>query len=129
MTYVYEQLDVWQKAMQFAGNVMDIVSSSANTDGCQKVLLNLGASSTQIAAAIAAGKSYGSKHDFAKHLYQSRGALYETMTLLDLLKQKQILSEEKYLEFDASANQLTAMLTNLVKSIYKPKNDNAKAEK
>lgn len=128
MTYIYEKLDVWQKAMQFAGKIMDTVSTSVNAHEYQKVMQNIGAKSTQIAGAIAAGKSYTSKHDFAKHLYRSRGALYETMTMLELLKQKQIIPEDKYIEFDASANQITAMLTNLVKSLYKPKSDNAKAE-
>ncbi len=129
MTYVYEKLDVWQKAMQFSGKILDTVSVSGNTDGYQKVMQNLVAKSTQIAGAIAAGKSHSSKHDFAKHLYRSRGALYETMTMLELLKQKQILSEDKFVEFDGAANQIVAMLTNLVKSIYKPKNDHAKSEK
>ncbi len=128
MTYIYEKLDVWQKAMQFSGKIMDTISATTNADGYQQILRNLGARSTKIAGAIAAGKSYSSKHDFARHLYQSRGALYETMTMLELLKQKQILSENKFIEFDAAANQLTAMLTNLVKSIYKPKTDNTKAE-
>ncbi|MBT8352014.1 MAG: four helix bundle protein [Deltaproteobacteria bacterium] len=128
MTYIYEKLDVWQKAMQFAGKIMDTVPTSVNAHEYQKVMQNIGAKSTQIAGAIAAGKSYTSKHDFAKHLYRSRGALYETMTMLELLKQKQIIPEDKYIEFDASANQITAMLTNLVKSLYKPKSDNAKAE-
>jgi len=129
MTYIYEKLEVWQKAMQFAGKIMDTISETSSIDGYQRILQNLGASSTKIAATIAAGKSYSSKHDFARHLYRSRGALYETMTMLDLLKQKQILAEDKFAEFDASANQLVAMLTNLVKSIYKPKNTPAQSEK
>jgi four helix bundle protein len=128
MTYVYEKLDVWQKAMQFSGKIMDTVSVSVNADGYQKIMQNLGAKSAQISGAIAAGKSHSAKHDFARHLYQARGALYETMTMLELLKQKQILSEDKFIEFDALANQIVAMLTNLVKSIYKPKTDHAKSE-
>ena len=128
MTYIYEKLDVWQKAIRFAGKIMDTVSASVDADGYQKLIQDLGARSAQIPGAIAAGKSFSSKHDFAKHLYQSRGALYETMTMLELLKQKQILSEDKFVEFDALANQIVAMLTNLVKSLYKPKNDNAKAK-
>ena len=128
MTYVYEKLDVWQKAVHFSGKILDTTSACVNADGYQKVIQNLGAKSAQIAGAIAAGKSYGSKHDFVKHLYQSRGALYETMTMLELLKQKQIIPEEKFLEFDASANQIVAMLTNLVKSLYKPQNNRATSE-
>jgi len=122
MTYIYEKLDVWQKAMQFAGKTMDTVSTLNNTNDYRKILQDLAACCLKIPATIAAGKSHSSKHNFAKHLYQSRAALYETMTMLELLKQKQILSEDKFVEFDATANQIVAMLTNLVKSMYKPKN-------
>ena len=128
MTYIYEKLDVWQKAMQFAGRVIDAVSAGNIAEHHQLVLQKIEASATGVAGAIAMGKSYSSKHDFARHLYQSRGAVYETMTLLELLKRKNVLSEDKFTEFDASGNQLTAMLTALIKSIYKPKPDNAKAD-
>ena len=124
MTYIYEKLDVWQKAMQFAGDVMDSMSMVNIKDHHQEVLQKTEGRAAGIAGAIATGKSYSSKHDFARHLYKSRGALYETMTFLELLKRKRLIPEDKFLEFDTRANQLTAMLTALIKSIYTPKSDN-----
>lgn len=124
MSYIYEKLDVWQKAMQFAGDVMDCMSMMSIKDHHQEVLQKTEGSATGIAGAIAMGKSYSSKHDFARHLYQSRGALYETMTMLELLKRKRLIPEDKFVDFDTRANQLTAMLTALIKSIYTPKADN-----
>jgi len=126
MSYIYEKLDVWQKAMQFAGDVIESVSMVGNKNPHQEVLQQTEASAVTIAGAIAMGKSYSSKHDFARHLYQSRGALYKTMTLLELLKRKQLISEEIFAGFDNKGNQLTAMLTALIKSIYAPKDDASK---
>jgi len=126
MTYIYEKLDVWQKAMQFAGDVMESMSMMSGKEHHQEVLQKTEGSAVGIAGAIAMGKSYSSKHDFARHLYQSRGALYETMTLLELLKRKRLMDEDKFSDFDSRANQLTAMLTALLKSIYAPKSDNGR---
>ena len=126
MTYIYEKLDVWQKAMQFAGDVIESMSMMSSKDHHQEVLQKTEESAADIACAIAMGKSYSSKNDFARHLYQSRGALYKTMTLLELLKRKHLIAEEKFADFDTRGNQLTAMLTSLIKSVYAPKNDNGK---
>jgi four helix bundle protein len=126
MAYIYEKLDVWQKAMQFAGDVMESLSMMSSKEHHQGVFQKTEGSAAGIAGAIAMGKSYSSKHDFARHLYQSRGALYETMTLLELLKRKAFIPEDKFADFDSRANQLTAMLTSLIKSIYTPKSDNGK---
>jgi four helix bundle protein len=126
MGFIYEKLDVWQKAMQFAGNVMGSISTTSSKDHHKEVLQKTEASAVDIAGAIAMGKSYSSKHDFARHLYQSRGALYKSMTLLELLKRKDLIAEEKFADFDNRGNQLTAMLTSLIKSIYAPKSDDSK---
>jgi len=126
MTYIYEKLDVWQKAMQFASDVIDSISMINNNGYHQEILQKTEGSAAGIAGAIAMGKSYSSKHDFARHLYQARGSLYQTMTQLDLLKRKGVIANDKFTEFDTTGNQLTAMLTALIKSIYAPKSDNGK---
>jgi four helix bundle protein len=126
MTYIYEKLDVWQKAMQFAGDVIESMTMTSSQEHHQEVFQKTEGSAADIAGAIAMGKSYSSKHDFARHLYQSRGALYKTMTLLELLKRKRIIAEEKFADFDTRGNQLTAMLTALIKSVYASKSDNGK---
>jgi len=127
MTYIYEKLDVWKIALQFASDVMETVSTLPNTEPNRWILQKTEVSAAGISSAIAAGKSYRSKHDFVSHLYQARGALYETMTLLALLKQNNIIRERKFIDFNTSGNQLAAMLTALIKSIYAPKASDEKA--
>ena len=129
MTYIYEKLDVWQKAMQFATNVIEAITAINSSEQHQKMLQETEGSAAGIAGAIALGKSYSSKHDFARHLYQARGSLYKTMTLLELLKRKNIITDNSFTEFDNMGNKLTAMLTALIKAIYTPKTDNAKETK
>ena len=45
------------------------------------------------------------------------------MTLLEILKQKQSISDNQYAEFEETGNKVAAMLGGLIKSIYKPKED------
>ncbi len=56
------------------------------------------------------GKSYSSKHDFARHLYQARGSLYQTMTQLDLLKRKGVITGDKFL---VAAHQVRRTIARL----------------
>ena len=53
-------------------------------------------------------------------------SITEFLTLLELLKRKRLIAEDKFADFDTRANQLTAMLTALIKSIYTPKSDNGR---
>lgn len=126
MTYIYENLDVWQKAMQFAGDVIESMSMMIHENEHAGILEKTEESAASIPSAIAMGKSYPSKHDFARHLYRSRGALYGAMTLMELLKRKHLIAEDIFADFDARANQLAAMLSALIKSIYAPKPDNGR---
>ena len=80
-------------------------------------------SAMNVSMAIAKGKGYPSKHDFAKHLYLARGSVYESMTLLEILKRNQAISENQYTEFGESGDKVAAMLGGLIKAMYKPKED------
>jgi four helix bundle protein len=115
--------------MQFASDVIESMSMINSNGYHLEILQNTEGSAVGIAGAIAMGKSYSSKHDFARHLYQARGSLYQTMTQLDLLKRKGVITGDKFTEFDTKGNQLTAMLTALIKSIYAPKADDGKKPK
>lgn len=127
MTYIYENLEIWKKAMQFAMDVNEAIRSTSYADTQLQVLQITEASAVSVAGTIAAGKSFSSKHDFARHLYRARGALYETMTLLELLKRKNLITSDQFGTFDSNGNILTAMITALIKSIYTPKSDNEKS--
>lgn len=132
MEYYYEKLEVWKQAVDFAISISDNLSGRREGNNHQHIIQELEKSAAHIATAIAKGKGYVSKNDFTHHLYQARGSVYETMTLLEILKRKHVVNEDQYANFDATGQKLAAMLTGLIKSIYNPKrksqNDGTKNE-
>lgn len=121
MEFIYEKLDVWKKAVDFAMKVTALSANKSEDQNAAPIVTAAGNSAMNASTAIAKGKGYASKHDFAQHLYLSRGSVYETMTLLEILKRKQTVSEDQYTEFETMANQVAAMLSGLIKSIFKPR--------
>ena len=121
MEFIYEKLDVWKTAVEFGLKVMKLAADNSEDLNLKTILQEVQKSALNVSAAIAKGKGYPSKHDFAKHLYQSRGSVYASMTLLQILKRKQTISDEQYTQFEETGNKVGAMLGGLIKSIYKPK--------
>ena len=120
MEFIYEKLDVWKKAVDFAMKVTALSADKSEDRNAALVIAAAGKSAMTASTAIAKGKAYASKNDFVQHLYLSRGSVYETMTLLEILKRKQSISEDQYTEFETMANQVTAMVSGLIKYIFKP---------
>ena len=126
MDYAYEKLDVWKKAVDFTIEIISTVTNEPEAIKHPRIAQALEGSSMTIATAIAEGKAFASGREFTQHLFISRGSVYKTMTLLEILRRKKIIPDEKYADLDAAAQHLTAMLSALIKSISGQKSDNAK---
>lgn len=124
MEFIYEKLDVWKSAVDFGIKAMKLASEKSGDTSLSTIMQGLQEGALNVSTAIARGKGYPSKHDFAKHLYRSRGSVYESMTLLEILKRKQVISHDLYIEFEELGNKVAAMLGGLIKSIYKKNGDN-----
>lgn len=70
---------------------------------------------------IAEGKGRLSKKEFVQFLYIARGSLYETMTLLEIFKRKQWISNEIYSNIEAKGVETASisMIKGLINSISK----------
>ena len=120
MEFIYEKLDVWKAAVDFGIKTIKFAADKSEDYSLRSILQELEKSAMSVSMAIAKGKGYPSKHDFAKHLYLARGSVYESMTLFEILKRKQAISDDTYAEFEETGNKVAAMLGGLIKSIYKP---------
>lgn len=120
MEFIYEKLDVWQTAVDFGIKAMKLASDKSDEKKLATIMQTLQKSAMGVSTAIAEGKGHPSKHDFAKHLYRSRGSVYETMTLLEILKRQQAISNGLYTEFEETGNKVAAMLGGLLKAMFKP---------
>jgi four helix bundle protein len=119
MKFGYENLNVWNKAVEFAVNVIGVVENISTDRKHYRLLEQIEASSTSVATNISEGKGRFSKKEFVQYLYISRGSLYETMTLLEIFRRKNWILNEHYSELEMQGKEIVSMLKGLIKSISK----------
>ena len=117
MKFGYEDLDVWNKATEFAVKVIDLVESPSTDRKHYRLLEQVEASSASISMNIAEGKGRYSKKEFVQYLYIARGSLYETMTLLEIFRRKKWISDKGYLRLETDGKQIASMLKGLINAI------------
>ena len=117
MKFAYEKLDVWNKAVDFAVQVIDTVENIDTGRKHYRLLEQIEASSTSIAMNIAEGKGRFSKKEFKQYLYIARGSLYETMTLLEILRRKKWVSDDDYTRLESNGKEIASMIKGLINSI------------
>jgi four helix bundle protein len=117
MKFGYEDLDVWNKATEFAVKVIELVENISTHRKHYRLLEQVEASSTSISMNIAEGKGRFSKKEFAQFLYISRGSLYETMTLLEIFRRMKWISDRSYSTLETDGKQIASMLKGLINSI------------
>ena len=119
MKFAYEKLDVWNKAVDFAVQVIDTVENIDTGRKHYRLLEQIEASSTSIAMNIAEGKGRFSKKEFKQYLYIARGSLYETMTLLEIFRRKKWVSDDDYARLESDGKEIASMIKGLINSISK----------
>ena len=117
MRFAFEDLLVYQRALDFAVAVIDVVDQIDTPRKHYKLIEQLEASSTSIALNISEGKGRYSKKEFKHFLYIARGSLYETITMLMLFKRKKWVGEKSYDKLINAAVEINKMLSSLINSI------------
>ena len=117
MKFAYENLEVWNKSVDFAVKVIDTVEQIDTDRKHYRLLDQIEASSTSISMNLAEGKGRFSRKEFKHFLYISRGSLYETMTLLEIFRRKKWISNDQYFQFESSGLEIASMIKGLINSI------------
>ena len=113
----YKELLVWQKSMDLATKVIQIVDG-LNTDRRHyRLIEQLESCVTSIPMNIAEGKGRESKKEFARFLYISRGSIYETLTLLEIFHRQGWITSDVYRSFEKDALEVIRMLKGLINAI------------
>ena len=117
MTFAFEELQVYQRALDFSVSVIEIVDEIVTPRKHYRLIEQLEASSTSVASNISEGKGRFSKKEFKHYLYIARGSLYETVTRLQIFKKLRWLSEKSYQKLYSEAEEISKMLSGLINSI------------
>ena len=117
--FSFEDLTVWQKAVNFAKEVIDL-SEEINTNRKHyRLIEQLESATTSISMNIAEGKGRYSKKEFIQFLYIARGSLYETVTLLIVFHKKGWISNVQLNGMKSLGDEIGKMLSSLISSIKK----------
>lgn len=117
MKFAYENLEVWDKSVDFAVDVIDTIDEISTGRKHYRLLEQIEASSTSVPMNIAEGKGRFSKKEFVQYLYIARGSLYETMTLLEVFRRKRWITDDQYSQFELSGKEIASMIKGLINSI------------
>lgn len=115
--FTYKNLTVWQKSIQFASDIMELTETLRSTRKNYRLFEQLEAAVTSIPMNIAEGKGRFSKKEFCHFLMIARGSLFETLTLLEILKMRSWISEINYKQYENQASEIAVKINALYKSL------------
>ena len=117
MIFGYEKLEVWNKSVDFAVTVIDLIEKRMSKFNHSRLVQQIEASSTSIGMNIAEGKGRFSQKEYVHFLYIARGSLYETMTFLEIMKRKKWISMGEYNQIEKNGIEIASMIKGLINSI------------
>lgn len=117
MTFSFEKLTVYQKALDFSVLVIEVTDTLDTDRKHYRLIEQLESASTSIALNIAEGKGRYSKKEFKHFLYIARGSLFETVALLQIFLKKNWLTDDKYKQLYTESEEIHKMLSGLINSI------------
>lgn len=114
--YEFEKLKVYQEAMDLTERIYKITRDFPKEEQFG-VIAQLRRAALSIALNIAEGKGRYHTKIFIQFLYQARGSLYETITLLKMSFRLKYLTEIVEQELLEIANHVAIKLNNLINSM------------
>ena len=117
MAFAFEELKVYQKALDFAVSVIEILDEIDTPRKHFRLIEQLEASSTSVASNISEGKGRYSKKEFKQYLYIARGSLYESVTRLQIFRRLNWLKEDSFILLYNEAEEINKMLSGLINSL------------
>jgi len=115
--FSFEDLKVWQKAVDFAEIVIRAIDAFDAPRKHYRLIEQLESAATSPAMNLAEGKGRFSKKEFVHFMYIARGSVFETITLLIIVHRMGWLSNDKLCEIKIMGEEITKMLNSLIKSV------------
>jgi len=119
MKFAHENLEVWNRSVDFAVSVIDTVENMSSERKHYRLLEQIEACSTSISMNIAEGKGRASKKEYMQFCYIARGSLYETITLLEIFRRKTWITDDTYAKLLEEGKQIAAMIKGLINALCK----------
>ncbi len=112
MPFMFEKLIVYQKAMAYIDEALDVVE--AFPGGYGFLANQLGRASVSIATNLAEGNGRFTKADRRHFFVISRGSVQECVPLLDLAAQRNLLDANRQQRLRDQLDEISRMLSGLI---------------
>ena len=113
----FKQLGVYIKAKEFHLRVLSLIKSHANLN--KTIVDQLWRASFSIPLNIAEGSGRFSKPDRKNFFIIARSSLFETVAIIDILKDSDVITEEVQMEIESRAEELSRILYVMIKNLNK----------
>jgi four helix bundle protein len=115
----FENLDVWQEAIQFAdlGYEMNVNFPGEERFGLTNQMRRAAVS---ISSNLAEGSSRVSRTDFARFVEIATGSLFEIVSQTTIALRRKMITENDYNHIYAAAEKQSKMLSGLRRSLSEP---------
>ena len=114
----FRELKVWQKAMNLVTNIYTITTNFPQNEQFG-ITSQIRRSSVSIPSNIAEGFGRNTKNEFVRFLRISIGSLFELQTQLEISKNFNFITFEKFDNILSDSIEIEKMLKALIKSIKK----------
>ncbi|MDI1323205.1 MAG: four helix bundle protein [Algoriphagus sp.] len=115
----FKDLKVWQKSILFADEILKIVETLNSNSKHYRLIEQIESACVSIPSNIAEGKGRESKKEYIRFLYIARGSLYETISLLNVFKNRNWISGEQLKYLENQGLEIVSMLKGLINAISK----------
>jgi four helix bundle protein len=118
MTFLFENLDVYQRAVNLAERITGLTKSFP-AQGHYHLVDQLRRASLSISLNIAEGNGRWHVKDRKNFWWIARGSVFECVPLLELCKREKLITEEMWADLKSELEVLSKMLTALIKGTDK----------
>ena len=112
MTFGFEKLDVWQKAIGFADLIYEITRSFPSEERFG-LTSQMRRAAVSISSNVAEGSSRGSRRDFSRYVEIAYGSLMETISQAHIGKRCGFINTEQFDSLRDEAERIARMLSGL----------------
>ena len=115
MTFQFEKLLVYQKALDFADEVC--TSTEQFSRGYGFLVDQLNRAALSISANIAEGNGRFTKADRKNFFIIARGSVQECVPLLELARRRTLIDDTRHAELKANLEEISKMLSGLINGL------------
>lgn len=112
MPFIFENLEVYQKAIALADEISDLTEDFSK--GNYYLTDHLNRAALSIATNIAEGNGRYGKADRINFFRISRGSAFECIPILELCKRKKLIEAEKHKTLKDNLDEICKMLSGLI---------------